>query len=224
MSENPWTPGYNENLHATFLPEMPYDVTLYSNLKYALDKLYVDLQVTGALITDYFNIMSNDIWINLPSGLKVRIAYKSESVFLCPDFRLPALTRTVVKFNILSLRYAAHLYPGQNKYVNLFYNGTTPIVKAYGSFGDNYAWDSNITRDYTLSDLAIDVSGVLLYAAILAIVIKKGFAALQNTLDAILHTKLNTLIETTTSNDSSVDSQLSGIQTSVDGLFRGSYV
>lgn len=227
MSESPWTAGYNETQNATYLPEMPYNVTDYVKLKYVLDKLYDYLSEAGALTVPNYSALPADVYIPLPSGLKIHIASKNPPLFNAVDFRLPNLTRSVVHFNVLGLRYAAHLYPGQSKWVNLFYYPSDVVVIPYANFASKFAWTSASVDDYVLADLILDAATIILLASLLALVIKAGFTALSNAYDALLHSKLDATLETATEIEAKSDvlqTTSDGIKVDISRIYKGSYV
>lgn len=220
ISESPWTPGYSEALDAEILPEMPFlSESAYANIAAALETLHDILSTVTEVVN---NVITTDVYMPLPSGLLVKI-YAYNEGFTLQDFKLPPFERKIVHFNLLWLRYSAHLFPGQDKWVNLFYipRDLTLIAHDDSRFTSGVLkWkNDDVGRAYELLDASIDISATTLVLGFLTFLINKGFSMLQTWYDSILHGKIDSLIQAQ-SNNSAVDAEQ---LTRLKRLYAGAY-
>lgn len=197
---------------------MPYNETAYNTLKSVLDKVF---DWIGNVTLPAFN--TSDIYITLPSGLKLLICHVANNAYVLDDFRLPTLVRVEETHYFMGVFYHANLYPGQNYWINLFSSPfiATPVeIVSFADFPTTVTWDSNRMTGYNTEDLGKDMAGTTLLTTVLVLLCKQGF----NLIDQLPDLLLRQMVTDLTSDTATVDTIVDDIQNRVKKLYAGSYV
>lgn len=198
---------------------------LYTSLQHLYTLLSnVDITMPAAL----YNLCPNEIAYVMPSGLRIIIFVKNNNAFTLQDFTLPAVARTekIVEWGLWPMpttRLHFNLYPWQSWWTNYtaFIKPLDVVIKTNCPF---ISINGNITRDYLLSDMLLDVAAIALVATIMTFIAKYGFTFGRDILNSYFSTTQLAQNAITDGKIDILDTNTDEVLVRVKRLYAGSYV